>query len=127
MDVRESGPNEGFGHVDHPLLRKRVRDPESLREGELMAVVEECAGTAAGSPRRGRTAYVRGADGREFTAAPDALEKVSAVGRICAFCDGPITAGGHEVIRHSASGAKPDHWAHDIRDPSCKPLRADAR
>ncbi|MFJ7204844.1 hypothetical protein ACIQWR_15040 [Streptomyces sp. NPDC098789] len=53
--------------------------------------------------------------------------RAAAVGQICVVCDRPITAGGHEFIRHSASGARPSSWAHDIRDPSCKPLRADGR
>ncbi|MFJ7206311.1 hypothetical protein ACIQWR_22595 [Streptomyces sp. NPDC098789] len=43
--------------------------------GELMAVVEEFVGTVAGEQKYTRTAYVRGADGLEFTAAPDALEQ----------------------------------------------------
>ncbi|MET9697654.1 hypothetical protein ABZY31_12080 [Streptomyces sp. NPDC006529] len=76
MEVRESKPDEAYGHLDHPLLRQRVRDPRTGREGELMAVVEECVGTVAGVPQRARTAYVRGADGREFTAAPNLLERL---------------------------------------------------
>ncbi|MET9698948.1 hypothetical protein ABZY31_18745 [Streptomyces sp. NPDC006529] len=76
MDVRETGPAEGFGHVGHPLLHARVRDPRSGREGELMAVVEECVGTVAGTPRHARTAYVRDATGVEFTAAPDTLVRL---------------------------------------------------
>ncbi|MFJ7205918.1 hypothetical protein ACIQWR_20570 [Streptomyces sp. NPDC098789] len=50
-----------------------------------------------------------------------------AVGQICAFCGRPIKAGGHEFTPHSASGARPTSWTHDIRDPSCKPLRTDER
>ncbi|MER5727467.1 hypothetical protein ABT084_03745 [Streptomyces sp. NPDC002138] len=73
MEVRESRSLEAFGHVDHPLLHRRVRDPKSDREGELMAVVEEYVGTVAGTPKNTRTAYVRAANGLEFTAAPDTL------------------------------------------------------
>ncbi|MFJ7202291.1 hypothetical protein ACIQWR_01960 [Streptomyces sp. NPDC098789] len=131
MDVREGRPDETFGHVDHPLLRQRVRDPKSLREGELMAVVEESLGTVGGIPRYTRTAYVRGDDGLEFTAAPDTLEQphaaAAAAGRVCVRCDHPIRAGGVEVIRFSASGARPNEWAHDLRDPSCRPARAQWR
>ncbi|MFI5983084.1 hypothetical protein ACIBEA_19695 [Streptomyces sp. NPDC051555] len=131
MDVRENGPDETFGHVDHPLLRQRVRDPKSLREGELMAVVEECLGTVRGIAQYTRTAYVRGADGLEFTAAPDTLEQscaaAAAAGRVCVRCDHVIRAGGVKFIRFSASGARPNEWAHDLRDPSCKPVRADGR
>ncbi|MET9697655.1 hypothetical protein ABZY31_12085 [Streptomyces sp. NPDC006529] len=52
---------------------------------------------------------------------------MTAAGRICAVCDRPIRAGGTEFIRHSASGARPSDWAHDIRDPACKPVRPGAR
>ncbi|WP_330331867.1 hypothetical protein OHS33_20530 [Streptomyces sp. NBC_00536] len=47
--------------------------------------------------------------------------------RICAVCDRPIRTGGREFIRHSSSGARPSGWAHDLHDPSCKPVRAGAR
>ncbi|MFI5979294.1 hypothetical protein ACIBEA_00305 [Streptomyces sp. NPDC051555] len=75
MEVREGRPDEIYGYVDHPFLRQSVRDPRTLREGELMAVVEEFVGTVAGERTYTRTAYVRGADGLEFTAAPDTLER----------------------------------------------------
>ncbi|MDJ0385866.1 hypothetical protein [Streptomyces sp. G-G2] len=75
MEVRESTPDGGFGHVDHPLLHQRVRDPRTDREGELMAVVREPHGYVSGRQQYTRTAYVRGADDREFTAAPDTLER----------------------------------------------------
>ncbi|MET3984338.1 hypothetical protein [Streptomyces sp. PvR034] len=74
--MRRIPADEAFGYVDHPLLHRRVRDPRSGREGELMAVVKECVGTVAGAPRHTRTAYVRAANGLEFTAAPDNLERV---------------------------------------------------
>ncbi|MFI5981504.1 hypothetical protein ACIBEA_11575 [Streptomyces sp. NPDC051555] len=47
--------------------------------------------------------------------------------RICAVCDRPIRTGGREFIRHSASGARPSDWAHDLLDPACKPVRVGAR
>ncbi|MET9697489.1 hypothetical protein ABZY31_11245 [Streptomyces sp. NPDC006529] len=65
---------EAFEHLDHPLLRRRVRDPGSLREGELMAVVREPLGSVGGVARYACTAYVRDAAGLEFTAAPGTLE-----------------------------------------------------
>ncbi|MET3984337.1 hypothetical protein [Streptomyces sp. PvR034] len=43
--------------------------------------------------------------------------------RICAVCDRPIRTGGRELIRHSASGARPSDWVHDVRDPECEPVR----
>nr|WSX48906.1 hypothetical protein OG409_08050 [Streptomyces sp. NBC_00974] len=76
MEVRENVANGGFGHVDHPLLNRQVRDPGTDREGQLMAVVRETLGYSAGKERFTRTAYVRAADGLEFTAAPDLLEQV---------------------------------------------------
>lgn len=75
MEVREQKPDGAFGHVDHPLLFQQVRDPGSDRTGRLRAVVREPAGTVAGRPTYTRTAFIRGADGREFTAAPDTLER----------------------------------------------------
>ncbi|MET3986656.1 hypothetical protein [Streptomyces sp. PvR034] len=132
MDVRESRPDETFGHVDHPLLHRRVRDPKSMREGELMAVVEEFLGVVAGGaevhadrlhPWRRRPG-VHGGPARPGAAVSSGAP---AAGRICVFCDRPIKAGGHEFVPHSASGAQPSSWAHDIRAPSCKPLRADER
>ncbi|MFJ7206458.1 hypothetical protein ACIQWR_23350 [Streptomyces sp. NPDC098789] len=51
-------------------------DTKSLREGRLMAVVEECVDVVAGEQTYTRTAYVRGADGLEFTAAPSTLEQL---------------------------------------------------
>ncbi|MET3983308.1 hypothetical protein [Streptomyces sp. PvR034] len=97
--MREIPANETFGHVDHP-------------------------GTVAGTPKHTRTAYVRAADGLEFTAAPDTPVAVS---RICAVCDRPIRTGGREFVRHPASGARPSDWVHDLRDPACEPVRAGAR
>ncbi|MCY0961534.1 hypothetical protein [Streptomyces sp. H27-H5] len=47
---------------------------------------------------------------------------MSAVGRICFRCDRVIQAGGHEIPRDSMSGARPSSWAHDVRDPSCRPI-----
>ncbi|MDJ0381171.1 hypothetical protein [Streptomyces sp. G-G2] len=75
MEVRESVTDNGFGHIGHPLLHQQVRDPRTDREGELMAVVREPIGRVAGRQEYARTAYVRGSDGREFTAAPDTLER----------------------------------------------------
>ncbi|MFB7176900.1 hypothetical protein ACFCYI_04245 [Streptomyces sp. NPDC056257] len=45
-------------YVPHRLLRKRVRDIASGIEGELMAVIDEGVHDIA---------YIRKADGREFT------------------------------------------------------------
>ncbi|MFJ7204266.1 hypothetical protein ACIQWR_12120 [Streptomyces sp. NPDC098789] len=75
MEVREHRPDEAFGHTEHLLLHQQVRDPGTGREGVLMAVLREFVGTAAGRQVHTRTAYVRGADGLEFTAAPDTLER----------------------------------------------------
>ncbi|MCY0961533.1 hypothetical protein [Streptomyces sp. H27-H5] len=75
MEVREHRPDGAFGHVDHPLLFKQVRDPQTDRTGQLRAVVRESAGKVSGRAKYTRTAYIRAADGREFTAAPDKLER----------------------------------------------------
>lgn len=58
-----------FNHVPHPLLHARVRDTQTLCEGTLMAVLREPLGFVGGRERYGLTAYIRGADGREFTTA----------------------------------------------------------
>lgn len=47
---------------------------------------------------------------------------MSAVGGICARCDRVIRAGGHEIPRDSMSGTRPSDYAHDIRDPACRPI-----
>ncbi|MEV7415553.1 hypothetical protein [Streptomyces sp. NPDC089919] len=53
-----------FTAVDHALLRRRVVDTRSLREGVLVAVLAEDGR---------RVAYVRGDDHLEFTAPADCL------------------------------------------------------
>lgn len=73
MEVREHRPDGAFGHVEHPLLFKQVHDPQSDRTGQLRAVIRESAGKVSGRTVYTRTAFIRGADGREFTAAPDTL------------------------------------------------------
>ncbi|MET9607352.1 hypothetical protein ABZZ17_20100 [Streptomyces sp. NPDC006512] len=76
MEVRETGTsmNMGFDHEDHPLLHEQVRDAATGAQGELMAVVREPVGFVAGRQTWARTAYIRGSDGREVTAAPQTLE-----------------------------------------------------
>ncbi|MFJ9339162.1 hypothetical protein ACIRP0_07690 [Streptomyces sp. NPDC101733] len=77
MDVRETGTSTdiGFGHEDHSLLHKQVRDPASGREGELMAVVRHTLGCVQGEQRTTLTSYIRSPGGREFTAAVVTLEE----------------------------------------------------
>ncbi|MFF0551442.1 hypothetical protein ACFYUL_21050 [Streptomyces sp. NPDC004311] len=58
---------------DHALLRRRVRDIASGIEGELMAVINEDTSTGA-IPQRIDLAYIRKADGREFTTAAANVE-----------------------------------------------------
>lgn len=50
----------------------------------------------------------------------------TAVGQRCHRCDRIIRAGGHEVTQHSASGARPSTWEHDIRDPACTSIQVGA-
>ncbi|WP_405449566.1 hypothetical protein [Streptomyces erythrochromogenes] len=69
MEGWATGFNTAFDHVDHPLLHKQVRDPTSGRVGKLMAVCHETLGYVEGGRRTALTAYIRGIDGREFTAA----------------------------------------------------------
>ncbi|WP_330331276.1 hypothetical protein OHS33_17105 [Streptomyces sp. NBC_00536] len=76
MDVRETVPSTAFVYEEHPLLHQRVRDPKTDREGELMAVVCEPLGQVAGRRHYTRTAYVRAANGLEFTVAPDTLVRL---------------------------------------------------
>ncbi|MFE7096699.1 hypothetical protein [Streptomyces erythrochromogenes] len=68
MEGWTTGFNTAFDHVDHPLLHKQVLDPTSGREGKLMAVCHETLGYVEGARRTALTAYIRGTDGREFTA-----------------------------------------------------------
>ncbi|MGW8783085.1 hypothetical protein ACWGNM_34205 [Streptomyces sp. NPDC055796] len=64
----------GFGHEDHPLLGRRVRDLASGTEGELMAVVAEEIPTHAGR-RWTRRAYIRPeTGGRELPTAVGNIE-----------------------------------------------------
>ncbi|MFD6874546.1 MULTISPECIES: hypothetical protein [unclassified Streptomyces] len=60
--------------LDHPLLHQQVRDPKTGRAGTLMAVSHETLGYAGGRERKTHTAWIRGADGIEFTAAAATLE-----------------------------------------------------
>ncbi|MGO4461360.1 hypothetical protein AB4039_29320 [Streptomyces sp. M-16] len=74
MDVQETGGT--VEHEDHPLLHRQVRDPKTGRRGELMAVLHETLGYADGRERSTLTAYLRGVNGLEFTAAAATLEAV---------------------------------------------------
>ncbi len=47
---------------------------------------------------------------------------MSPAGRICAVCQRPVQGEGIRIIRHSASGARPDGWVHPACDRA--PLRA---
>ncbi|MFD3546553.1 hypothetical protein ACFWUW_13240 [Streptomyces sp. NPDC058655] len=68
----------GFGHEDHPLLGRPVRDIASGAEGRLMAVVVEEVATHAG-PRRTRRAYIRPeGGGRELATAVGNVEPLAA-------------------------------------------------
>ncbi|MEU4947743.1 hypothetical protein [Streptomyces lavendulae] len=73
MDVQETG---GTVEPDHPLLHRQVRDPRTGRCGKLVAVLHETLGYADGRERSTLTAYLRGVDGLEFTAAAATLEAV---------------------------------------------------
>ncbi|MFD3809150.1 hypothetical protein ACFWTC_37700 [Streptomyces sp. NPDC058619] len=68
----------GYGHEDHPLLGRRVRDIASGTEGKLMAVVREEVATHSG-PRWTRRAYIRPeAGGRELTTAVGNIQPLEA-------------------------------------------------
>ncbi|WP_404959846.1 hypothetical protein [Streptomyces sp. 147326] len=62
--------------VPHRLLYKQVRDAVTLREGLLMDVLSRTTGFADGRHCYADVAYVRGANGREFTVDPSTLEAV---------------------------------------------------
>ncbi|MFD9375855.1 hypothetical protein ACFWBH_10040 [Streptomyces sp. NPDC059999] len=67
---------ESYEHLPHPLLHQQVRDRQSYRAGQLMAVVREPAGQVMGRMRYTLTAYIKDASSAvEFTAAPGNLER----------------------------------------------------
>lgn len=35
-------------------------------------------------------------------------------GRICCECDQPIRGEAREIVRHSASGVRPNDWVHPV-------------
>lgn len=64
----------GFGHEQHPLLGRKVRDLASGTEGELMAVVREEVAAHTGRSWT-RRAYIRPeAGGRELPTAVGNIE-----------------------------------------------------
>ncbi|MFF4371308.1 hypothetical protein [Streptomyces sp. NPDC001594] len=65
--------SEQYEYLPHRLLRQRVRDIPSGVEGVLMAVVNENV-SDCGLERWVELAYIRGADGREFTTAVGNVE-----------------------------------------------------
>lgn len=40
------------------------------------------------------------------------------------MCDRPITGDANVIVRHSASGARPDDYSHKVGDPACVPQRS---
>ncbi|MEU7020400.1 hypothetical protein ABZ990_07040 [Streptomyces sp. NPDC046203] len=73
--VRRAGaagvyPVAADGFEEHPLLRTRVRDTASGAEGELTAVRHELHSDG----RVVRIAYIRAANGIEWTAAADNVQ-----------------------------------------------------
>ncbi|MFJ3922999.1 hypothetical protein [Streptomyces sp. NPDC090022] len=67
MDARVESTS--FEHTDHLLIGHQVVDTRSLREGELRAVVIEKNGDL--------TAYIRGADAREFETPLECVRRAS--------------------------------------------------
>lgn len=64
----------GFGHEEHPLLGRRVRDVASGTKGDLTAVVREEVATHTGR-RWTRCAYIRPeVGGRELPTAVGNIE-----------------------------------------------------
>ncbi|MFF4428291.1 hypothetical protein ACFYZ4_03880 [Streptomyces sp. NPDC001513] len=61
--------------VPHRLLHKQVREIGTLRGGVLMDVLSQTTGFVDGRHRYADVAYVRGANGREFTVNPSMLEE----------------------------------------------------
>ncbi|WP_328930577.1 hypothetical protein OG429_40245 (plasmid) [Streptomyces sp. NBC_00190] len=64
----------GFGHDEHPLLGRRVRDIASGTEGELMAVTNENVSDNVLYERWVELAYIRGSDGIELSTAATNLK-----------------------------------------------------
>ncbi|MEU3312040.1 hypothetical protein ABZ743_05190 [Streptomyces sp. NPDC006662] len=61
--------NEQYEYVPHHLLRRRVRDIASGTEGVLMAVINENVSDSPAHEHWVELAYIRAANGREFTTA----------------------------------------------------------
>lgn len=45
-------------------------------------------------------------------------------GRICCECDQPIHGEAREIVRHSATGVRPNDWAHPAACPPREPQRS---
>lgn len=60
---------EAYEYVPHPLLRCPVRDLASGAEGELMAVINENVSDDVARDRWLELAYIRGANGIEWSTA----------------------------------------------------------
>ncbi|MGW2680672.1 hypothetical protein [Streptomyces sp. NPDC001436] len=58
-----------YAYVPHHLLRRRVRDIASGVEGELMTVINENVSESPLHEHWVELAYIRAANGREFTTA----------------------------------------------------------
>lgn len=65
---------ERYEYLPHRLLRRRVRDVASGAEGELMAVIQENVSDNVAYERWAELAYIRGANGREWSTAVDNVE-----------------------------------------------------
>ncbi|UQX02372.1 hypothetical protein [Streptomyces sp. RerS4] len=65
--------SECYEYLPHRLLHHRVRDIASGAEGELMAVINENV-SDTGVERWMHLAYIRAANGREFTTAAANVE-----------------------------------------------------
>ncbi|MEV7614069.1 hypothetical protein [Streptomyces sp. NPDC089799] len=109
---------EPFCHVAHPLLNKSVTDTSTRQSGTLMAVVRENAARPGFPDRPALVAYIRGADYTEWSTL---LENVAA-GRVCCVCQHLILGPAYQtIVPFSASGARPNHYAHHRGDPECDP------
>ncbi|MEU8774417.1 hypothetical protein [Streptomyces sp. NPDC048606] len=67
-------PINPYTAMDHPFLRRRVRDIACGAEGELMAVVREKVGRHDGQAFYATLAYIRMKSGREFSTAVTNIE-----------------------------------------------------
>ncbi|MEV5875788.1 hypothetical protein AB0L75_16435 [Streptomyces sp. NPDC052101] len=65
---------DSLGHERDPRIGRRVRDIASKGEGELTAIVRMKVSGNGDEPMYARLAYIKAANGIEWSTAPDNIE-----------------------------------------------------